>query len=417
MRKNFSFYIFLILFQITYFNLTAMEDGAKAEQFDPKYNPDKAVNQLADGINAIDLNSDDEYYSDSEDEEGYEYNGYDLSNIVPDQEEIENKSNKYFIFFRGIHFSPSIFSKKQISQMRRNTGAGESILSSAAFDVAHVQDYVNPVVENNILEDAAQSVKNVITSLSVQNRNTFQQLYTNRYDKFHEQLKKKSKTDYNGIFRKFKSSRNPQVSTAEFLLHAEKYAFGQKFLGSNTKILDPEYDQNGKPRHPYLGKIYIILVNINDIENLDPYFVVYAHANNLIKVYTHYSNDILAEREVSFPSFIPGKYVVFEKAVRVPNFIGEYKNYYLKKYGVTRRKFENTKQKLSASKEQRDKAIKNRIKTIIEFEASKLERAVIEKLKKNNIKIVYKGLDGNLAETLSSMTTAKAMNTILSQGI
>ena len=179
------------------------------------------------------------YDSDSEDESEYKYPGYDHL-LIP-----EGHTQQCLVFYRGIHFSPSMFNKQQRSSMRRKCGAGEPIYSSATYDLAHCQ-FAEEQKSTEILEKIAQGIKKKIIDLK--ERDLFQQLYTNRYDEFHHRLQDKFK---------FESQKNPQVSSSETFRHAGKYSFGCKFLGSGTEKLDPEYDYDGKPKHPYLGKIYM----------------------------------------------------------------------------------------------------------------------------------------------------------------
>ena len=53
------------------------------------------------------------YDSDSEDESDYKYLGYDHL-LIP-----ESHTRRCLVFYRGIHFSPSMFNKKQRSRMRK----------------------------------------------------------------------------------------------------------------------------------------------------------------------------------------------------------------------------------------------------------------------------------------------------------
>ena len=66
------------------------------------------------------------YDSDSEDDYGYQYFG-DRPLYIP------RKNCKAVVLFRGIHFSPSIFGKKERSNARKLYEAGMPIFSLAAY--------------------------------------------------------------------------------------------------------------------------------------------------------------------------------------------------------------------------------------------------------------------------------------------
>lgn len=343
--------------------------------------------------------SDDGYDSDSEDERGYFYPP------VPDKKSRlcipqDVDGEKCMVFYRGMHFivdeASAVrgkFDKHQRSLIRRQFNPGRALYSSAAFDLAHVNssDYYAITgisdADTQALLARAQEVQTQVAQLG-EGRHDFQQLYTNQYDQFHAALEAK-----NPPLDKFTSSKNPQVSTSEKPLHAAKYAFGQKYLGEGVTKLDPDYDSRGKPKHPYLGKIWIILIKLTEIQDQNPYFVVYAHEKGLIKVYTHYVNNILTEREVSFPGLIPGKYVVYEKVVRVPSFACDYKMYFKEKYGMSKKSFESFKRNLTAPGGNKERAVKSIINCVINNTADQLEKLVKRECKKRHIHLVYKGPD------------------------
>jgi hypothetical protein len=338
--------------------------------------------------------------SDSEDAKGYKFTGYESFNFAGDHE------LKCMIFFRGMHFSSSKITKKQRSYLRRQTKSGNAIYSLAAYELANITPG-DEIKDESIIKERAMGVKKQISELK--KRDVFQELYTNQFSKFNEQLKKHySSCEFAQIFKDFSFKKNPQISTSEIPKHCLKYAFGKKHFESDTKILDPEYSVYGKPKHPYLGKIYVILVALSDIPELNSYFVVHGHANKKINVYNHYNNDILSEREVSFPGFIPGKYVIFEKAVRVPSFAGSYKPYYKKKHGIIKSIFEKRQQELKSNdKTATTKVVERIINKAIEHTGELLEAHIKKECNKHNITIYYKDLGDDYTAQLASTSESK----------
>jgi hypothetical protein len=349
----------------------------------------------------------DDYDSDSEDEDGYSYRG--LPHIAPT---VQTGSHCLFLS-RGIHFARGLFSKADRSRMRRQNAVGQTLYASAAYDMAGVA--VGSTESSRAVEAAAVLIKQLIGSLGQEQRHTFQQEYSNSYEGFHKRL---GTLQMAGIFRQFTSKKNPQVSTSEYVLHSSKYASGLKFLGNGSELLDPEYDDTGKPKHPYLGNLYVIMVNIDDLEQLNPYFVVHGHANNFITICTHFSRNILEEREVSFPGLIPGKYVVFSVPVRVPSFAGEYKAWYQDKYGISKRVFENKKKAIVTGKvkknetrsavEVREAAVCGLLRTYI---IPHLDAVIKDHVKREcdarGIVLCYRSLSDGFEETLPSLVLAR----------
>ena len=339
------------------------------------------------------------YDSDSEDESDYEYEGYDNLEFFGKEE------SECVVFYRGIHFATSIFEKEDRSKARKNCKAGEPIFSLATYDLAEVKcTNKDEKIKKKTLVPIAEGIKRFI--MRQKRRDYFQERYSNNYNKFIWVLKAKTES---------KLKKNPQVSTSESFTHAGKYAFGKKFFCDDFKKLKPEYDMTGKPKHPYLGKIYVILVDVSNLEKLNPYFVVHGHANKKIKISNHFSNNILSEREVSFPGFIPGCCVVFEKAVRLPSFAGEYRKYYEQKYGMTKKSFENRKGKLRKKPDKTDpEASRKRVTTVnsliekvINHMAETLQEHVEEECSKNGVNIVYRGLGDGFVDKLPDLEDAK----------
>ncbi len=361
------------------------------------------------GKNSSEESCSNEYDSDSEDEDAYKFKGYKHLTFF-DQ---HKAGERCIVISRGIHFSPSKIDKQHRSTMRRHDDTGEPIFSNASYDQAHVE-----IGEEEHLQDVrekAVALYEAISGFSPKERNKFQEMYTNNYDGFHKRL---GTCEEGGIFSTFASQKNPQVSTSEDFKHSGKYAAGLKFLGTGVEKLNPEYDKTGKPRHPYLGKILMILINESMIGELDPYFVVWAYANNFIKVFTHYTKNILTEREVSFPGFIPEKCTVFCISFRVPSFEGSWHSWHIQKYGLTKRQYNMKKRILTTGKvnkndtrpaeEVRQKNTTLLIEQIVTHLKEKLKSHVEQDCKSRGITLIYKDLHNGFGSAPSSLVNATA---------
>lgn len=331
--------------------------------------------------------------SDSEDEEGYTYHGLPEV-VIPDDKD----GTTCIALARGIHFSPSKFTRSERSHMRRVNDAGQEIFSSAAYDLAN--EPFNSQKKEKIKQKAIK-IRNQIKHLKFQSRNVFQKIYSNQYDGFHKRLGTNSD---GGIFKQFESDKNPQVSTSEDFVHAGKYASGHKFLGTGVESLDPEYDASGKPKHPYLGKLFAILVSSDQIDEIDPYFVVHGHANDYITISNHFSKNVLIEREVSIPGLITGDCVLFSVPLRVPSFQGEYKPWYMQKFGISKRSYLSRQKLLAAGNKDTVKTLL--MDVILPHCAKKMKEEIAKACAEKNITLVYKQLDGSFGQSLPSLVNA-----------
>jgi len=368
------------------------------------------VSAIVDAVANLAVSSD----SDSEDEDNYTYSGLaplSFSEKITD-------SCACVAFSRGFHYSPTKFNKKQRSRLRHASGVGEAIFSAAARDVADT--HAKRSKKDALVE--GQRLRKLIKGFSEDKRNQFQQTYTNTYDSFHKRL-----AAGEGIYKDFESAKNPQVSTSEDFLHSAKYAAGLKFLGKDVSFLRPDYDATGRPKHPYLGKVFFVLIPKKRIATLAPYFVAWGLANKHINVSTHFSNNILSEREVSFPGYIPGRFVAFSMNVRVPNFTHAWQQWHKDKYGMSKRSFSTRKTKVTLAniakkndeknsvferrkEEERKKAEESVVKHVVKHAKDFLCKHVADACKKQDIALVYKSLGGGYTDDLPSLNEAKTLH-------
>lgn len=333
--------------------------------------------------------------SDSEDMDGYRWEGLKSLQINPDL-----YGKDCIVLFRGIHYLEKNFSKKARSKFRRLDESENYMYSSAVDELSSYK--VNRKLTK---EQIAIAIRKHIKSLSEKERNSFQQKYSNSYDGFHKSLKDPDQYKGNKAifskFKKYKMTMNPIVSLSESPRHALKYAFGKKNLGKNIKALSPDYNSVGGPKHCYLGKLYIIIIPIDELELLDPYFVVYHHCRGDIKIKTHFSNNILEEREVSFAGGIPGKYVVSCENIRVPSFAWEsYQKYYKFKFGLNTRSFKTRQTRLKNKTGKVETFIE---KTLIDHLSDSLMKHITNECAQYDINLKYKQLDGSFGELLPDL--------------
>lgn len=178
-----------------------------------------------------------------------------------------------------------------------------------------------------------------------------------------------------------------------------------------------EYDANGKPKHPYLGKLYIVLIPTSELSNLNPNFILNLYATNKINISTHYSKDILSEREVTFHGSIPGKFVKLTLPIRVPSFNKDWHAWHEQKYGLTERKFKNRKNKILATDGDKEKqfeivtALENEI---AQFMDQKLLESVRTTLQIQNSQRVWKNIH-EFTENIFTVEKAKQARAALNQ--
>lgn len=273
----------------------------------------------------------------------------------------------FSVFFRGVHLFPKYFpDSKSRANFLRNSQVGNPIFSPATFKELNI-NYTSLDERGISLErkdcqkhdealKASENIKQQIIKLRkdihkrVRNETYDFTLYTALHYSYVKSYSTFIDIELKKFGNEFTFRDNPFVSVSAGLWHPLKYAFGAK-IKEHTP-LSPQFDHYGKPQYPYLGKVYLILVPNNEISQGEIFKVAEAYkrwkgAGNpkycnqvemmLVKIRTS------KEKEVIFPGFISGEYIIYEHIVRVPNFRHSWKKDHESKYGLTKKKYNNIK--------------------------------------------------------------------------
>lgn len=246
---------------------------------------------------------------------------------------------------------------------RQKAKAGTPLFCSAAYALLGKTFLSQEDADITLLEKNAQLIENILRKFKTtypKEYYKFHELYSNNHKNFHEyltnviDLKEVQNQHYLYPFYRYKVlfdeaiglgtqdkydafQRNPFVSCSMTIKHALKYSFGLKSFDGTP--LEPEYtpiksnSPYREPIHPYLGMLYVILINPQDLLNLNPTSIVGAQQQRYLEVKSIVHNNILSEYEVSFFGWIPPQHVFSTVPVRVPNFKRGMKPYHELKYG------------------------------------------------------------------------------------
>jgi hypothetical protein len=254
------------------------------------------------------------------------------------------------VIYRGIHFLPANFGDAERIEFIQGNQVNEPMYASATYQQAG-EIYGSTEYETldlcgqeisalvNVLDNTGEC--EVAGQLFTCARYPFHELYSNDATKFLAELAFPS-ADRNIMFDDMDFTANPLLSCSDRVRHPGKYGFGLKNYGVNQPLL-PLYDINGRPRHPILGKLYALVLDAAAIEELKPMNVAEAHRRGFLRLQSHFRKDILSEREISIAGYIPAECVVFEMPLQVPSFAGNYPQYYERKYGLTKTRYNNFK--------------------------------------------------------------------------
>lgn len=218
---------------------------------------------------------------------------------------------------------------------------------------------------------------------------------------------------YEGLF----NASNPFVSTGDTPRHALKYAYGMKFYGEQKKHrLFPSWDKDTlRIKKPYSGKAYILLHSLVDYLADAPLHVPTLNSGGRIRV----GDEIVEERETTFPSYVPRERVVYEHIAKLPSF-DEYTGHHLEKYGLDEKDFKLYAKALVESDSSVLSKHGNQIQEsrpieawLVNFHEARMIELARRMAKSRGMLLVYKAPDGGLCKQLTSVRRNKEVDLLL----
>ncbi|HWM90820.1 MAG TPA: hypothetical protein VN493_08645 [Thermoanaerobaculia bacterium] len=260
-----------------------------------------------------------------------------------------------------------------------------------------------------------------------------QDLYTKNYDAFHFQLqawaelegrkasemeierdgqdRKEENPPPEGVrqelwplFKGLPNGKNPFVSTGNTPRHALRYAYGIKYYeGHKHERLRPRWRRDGRAERPYAGKVYISLHPCSDYLYAGPLDVVALNRHGKVSVVSLIS----AERESSFPAFIPEGQVVEEHIARYPSFRYKYKPIFLHKYGLHKEEYDLFRERIVKTVPHSSPHKKNKLalgEWLVRYYEARLVEIARLHAKQLGMLLVYRDEDGSLSRSLPADT-------------
>ncbi|MCK4608418.1 MAG: hypothetical protein KAT71_02970, partial [Gammaproteobacteria bacterium] len=309
--------------------------------------------------------------------------GQDMTNKAKISDEYDHRQKEIALHFRGDHLYTDHFSKNQRKTaifMTKNPGLffQPGVFCSAAYELANIQygfpgntddlDEVNRNLQERDVKlmAAAATVFEKITAL-VQETNVtkcigdtmkkefatrldeFIQVYVNSYDTLKKMMGVDASKKCDGrtsqaahrrreIFSAMGFTKLPIVSTTEEARWALEYAsafvnWSKQDTGKKkathqptlATVLSPDYQQDGHPRHPYLGLVYVTKHNSQDLQEPRSFYIPSLFEGKRIQTKCaspggQATGGYVRARERAFISSIEKEHIAFVVTLRVPNF-------------------------------------------------------------------------------------------------
>jgi len=188
---------------------------------------------------------------------------------------------------------------------------------------------------------------------------------------------------------------HPFVSTADEARHAVRYALGNKPIAAEKGFrLRPRWRKDGKPQHPYSGKVYTSLHPLRDY--LSPYAPSHVWSGRKTGSLA-INNHISKEGESSFLAMLKHDRVALEQVIRWPSLTTQKDE--SEEFGLSaeKRQMYRTLLETTAPHSEEQKSMKSdHLGPWMEkYFVDLIDRRTRAEAVRRNQKLIYRGLDGN----------------------
>lgn len=334
--------------------------------------------------------------------------GQPIAEII---KQLPNKTQFFIAQYRGITYLTSRWNQKSRRLHRKLIEEGMPQFSHAVYKAAGLnefKDFHNHCCEKTQakLLEHAKLLKEILLTFREEQEYSYngivfnsladllQQLYSADYAAFHDLI------NSNPLLKSILPNHaNFNLSTGDYPGHALGYAYGIKpYDGYEDDRLRPRWRANGRAERSKSGKVYCSIHPLEDFGTEGPNHLTSLLWDARIFLLTIIS----AERESTFPAYLPEGRVFVEHIAKYPSFHGNYKLLYFTKYGLTRSDYDRLKEKFLVA-EPHKSSMTNFKKELGEwlchyFQTLLIERARLKAQELGGV-LIYRGERGDFSLT------------------
>ncbi len=301
-------------------------------------------------------------------------------------DQLQGFSEFYLPHYRGVHFFPSLGSKGRRKEVAKKTVVSPIYASEATQAGSDKGSKGKELIRLFHELKHGEPVESYWTS----GRNRFKfdspyyllaQRYSNSYTEFHKDMtgksnrSKKESAMIESIFSKIKIRCNPFISTSHTPGMAVKYGVGDGVFKAK-ETLRANYSSSGRPRHPYLGRVYVLLHKPQDFMTSGAEHLPHLNVQKKINLNHRYLNAC----ETVFVGCISEDSIVAQVSARMPNFKHPYRDFISQKYGLSKKQYVDLKNDLSAVKTTIAKEkIEKKVMALVQKHLKKLLLSIAER--------------------------------------
>lgn len=259
--------------------------------------------------------------------------------------------------YRGLHYYQHYFDANQRLDHVFTSHLNRVAPAPAVYSMTSLLPTEHQMARESVLNENVQDLRDTLESFkhsgpiavggtTYQSVNAqLQELMSNNYVGYKDAVTKKQTPATQILFDK-KAIGYPHYATSDLPQHTLRYGFGKKQVASLSQHrLHPDYDQTGKPKNQYLGKIYICLFTPLAMYQHRMQHVLGLHNRLLFNL----RDPVAPERETGAPGGVESGYVFYEAVLELPDFT-EWKDDYGAEFGMNLALFNSYRASLMQAK-------------------------------------------------------------------
>ena len=281
------------------------------------------------------------------------------------RESLTESSNPAFVpVFRGINFKRDIFLSNDANHYEQNANSITTFPSHSSFTLINKRPFEvkTPLDQLDVATKRIEAIMRLLRDVSTRDifakhpdllrgcsslRMLIQRIYTEDIDGFNYHLFNKICGDAdsdsfpeieNLIEQRYPELKtildeNPFASGSAITNHSVRYALGISRAFANIDLLlQPQYDNNGKPKHPCVGIVFVALYPVEEYLSSDAIYVPQAWIDGDIATLKNHIA-LLPEAEITFPGSM--KNIVKAFSIFYPSFEPHLKTTVIEQFKLT----------------------------------------------------------------------------------
>lgn len=263
--------------------------------------------------------------------------------------------------YRCVHYYECYFTKNQILEHAYTSHLNRMAPAPAVYAMSSLHPGLAQMARESELIQHGDTLREIFSRFKETGAIEFQ---GRRYGSLGAAVQEQMSNDYAGFKRAIghrssvaheilddlQAQGYPSVAASDFPEHALRYGLGEKTIQGLSGHLCPNYQPNGAPQNPMLGKVFISLLSPLQMARERMCHVAGMHNRGEINL----RKQVAPERETGAYGGLAQGYLFYEQVLAVPDFSKDYsEQIFSRRFGINQRQYQYYKKQFASKDPQR----------------------------------------------------------------